>query len=785
MHRAVGQACARFGRPWIGSVIEACNLAQAYSGWRSEDNRQYNDENDDRQDNHSRKNRQGRKRYRFATGFQDGDDIDFNENRLDNGMRRGRSKNHVDIDSEDWAEERFYEDRNYRSKAGHPRNQKHRPDTDWDEGEFFQDREYQANPQRMKNRSEMDWDEEEFFEDRDHNTKGGARHQKNHPEWEEEEFLEDRDYSEKRSTGSRKKNKGRMNWEENIEERRLHNARRNEARYSDSELDENSSDGEFDEDRDFDGRGRGRWPNRTSEKHWDENEGFNVRGEEDGSHEKGWGEDFNGSGGRDIETTYSENLVDEDRDPEDGDESDLDGEENEGIDPDGEHQHIRDQGDPHGDSESGPSKSHQDDERNFEEFDDEEDGGEAHELDRMLADIEDDDLANEEMLQENSPPGMAEFDDDVLEKLESVKENKEYQEERETPTKGVEENLRLKTQERKMEALTRALGTFYQPPLGAPYKAKRMATLTEDLDEKRKQMGHEHPVVIKLLLNLAHEMDDYKKYSSSEPLYRELLETRRKMWGKEHEMVATAMIALGNNAKAQDRTDEGDELLKDGLKMLIKCNPNICKTLIDVGDRLLDDKQPEKAESMTKAALIISRAKNPEIHVETADALRHLVQCVLNSNHFQDAEKYALEELEMRKKLDGEESPEVAVSIATVGYCHIGNLNYREADLEIREGLAMRRKLKGRLDVEVARMTHYLGISLLGLGLFHEAEDILKEAIGIYERLGYNEHLILPATMMSLSEAYMGQNKIKETHAIRRHAIGLYHKLGVHVTDES
>lgn len=64
-----------------------------------------------------------------------------------------------------------------------------------------------------------------------------------------------------------------------------------------------------------------------------------------------------------------------------------------------------------------------------------------------------------------------------------------------------------------------------------------------------------------MLVKLAGVLDEHKKYTSSESIYRSILKVREEVWGKAHESTAIATIALGNNLRTQGKIEAAEEIV--------------------------------------------------------------------------------------------------------------------------------------------------------------------------------------------------------------------------------
>lgn len=141
------------------------------------------------------------------------------------------------------------------------------------------------------------------------------------------------------------------------------------------------------------------------------------------------------------------------------------------------------------------------------------------ELDELALNVNQKDFGKDSLM---GIPGEVPIDVDLLKKLENIKEKKPVPRAA-SDSKADDEHLRylqlgtckfswtfilglklmhnscsFRVQQRHLEDIVQAMGTLSLPSSGKPFKVQRMEDLLDDLDEKRKELGDEHPVLIYL-----------------------------------------------------------------------------------------------------------------------------------------------------------------------------------------------------------------------------------------------------------------------------------------------
>ncbi|MBA4147674.1 MAG: tetratricopeptide repeat protein [Verrucomicrobia bacterium] len=137
--------------------------------------------------------------------------------------------------------------------------------------------------------------------------------------------------------------------------------------------------------------------------------------------------------------------------------------------------------------------------------------------------------------------------------------------------------------------------------------------------------------------------------------------------------------------------------------------------------------------------------------------------------------------LAMRRKLLGNEHPELATSLESLGLLLRSGRPYTEDKQLVlqlfTEALAIRRKVFGNESAEVAKALHLLGLAFEDQRKLKESESNYREALAIRERLLGPEHEDIVRSLDGLSYTLKLQGKLVEGESLARQALAMGIKL--------
>lgn len=160
--------------------------------------------------------------------------------------------------------------------------------------------------------------------------------------------------------------------------------------------------------------------------------------------------------------------------------------------------------------------------------------------------------------------------------------------------------------------------------------------------------------------------------------------------------------------------------------------------------------QSTDAETMLRDAVAIRRRLHGDQHPEVAVALCKLALMLEVSGRHSEAEPLHCRSLEIRRRAFGNEHPSVAESIGCLACLFMNSGNFAKAESVKRAGLEVFRKIYGREHLRIGIELSELAGLHIKLGHHEDAEVLYRESLDIYRKVYGHEH---PTLGLALSKS--------------------------------
>jgi serine/threonine-protein kinase len=223
------------------------------------------------------------------------------------------------------------------------------------------------------------------------------------------------------------------------------------------------------------------------------------------------------------------------------------------------------------------------------------------------------------------------------------------------------------------------------------------------------------------------------------------------------------------------------ELLDQGARQIegaLADQPQVRARMMDtIGVAYMNLGIYDRALPLLDEALASRRRVLGEEAPEVAESLAHLGSLWYEKGDLEAAAPLLRQALSMRSELLGERSPEVAESLD-----HLGSLlrdagDYSGAEPLVREALALRRELLGEEAPEVATSLHNLALLLLKTGEYPEAEDFYRRALELNRRLFGQRHPKVATNLHNLGGVLRLRGEYEDSERCLREALALHREL--------
>jgi len=345
---------------------------------------------------------------------------------------------------------------------------------------------------------------------------------------------------------------------------------------------------------------------------------------------------------------------------------------------------------------------------------------------------------------------------------------------RELLARGITEAERLapdlETQADLFEVLTRV-----HQSLGLYPDALTVAE--RSLETRRSLFGTEHESVAASLNSLGEVRRRIGDYRAAERAHHEALELQRRLFGPEHESVATSLNYLGEVRRHQGDYAGAESLHREALAMrrqlLGNEHPDVATSLNDLGEARRRLRDFAGAAAYHAEALSLRRELYGDNHPSVAASLNNLGLVTAQMGDLERAEVSLREALALWRRLLGDEHPSVAHGLNALGIVLQRKRDLEGAEAVHLEALALRRKLLGEEHPSVGQSRYNLAIVTRYQGRFDDSERHMREALTIWELAHAEDHPDVAAAHYNLGLVLQHQGRLEESENYLRRALSL------------
>jgi len=270
-------------------------------------------------------------------------------------------------------------------------------------------------------------------------------------------------------------------------------------------------------------------------------------------------------------------------------------------------------------------------------------------------------------------------------------------------------------------------------------------------------------------------------YREAEPLFKQALEIRRKIYGEYHPDVAKSLNNLAVLYSEEGRYAQAEPLHKQSLEIRRKIygeyHPDVAKSLNNLAVLYDKEGRNDEAEALYKQALEIRRKIYGEYHSDVVTTLNGLARLYWNELRYEDAEALLKQELEIEKKIYDEYHPDITKSLNNLAVLYSEEGKYDEAEALYKQALEIRRKIYGQNNPEVPRSLNNLAVLYSEEGRNDEAEALYKQALEILRKIYGEYHPDVATSLNNLAELYVEEDKYDEAEPLYKQALEIRRKI--------
>ncbi len=338
----------------------------------------------------------------------------------------------------------------------------------------------------------------------------------------------------------------------------------------------------------------------------------------------------------------------------------------------------------------------------------------------------------------------------------------------------------------------------------------RESTVPEEqaLEIRKKLLGEAHPSTAQGVNNVAASYERLHADGKVEPLYKQALQIRRKVLGDSHPATAVSLANLADLYAGQGKLDQAEALYRDalGIQQRVlgeKDNLTVATFMslmaiyrkkaigqAEAADytaarqvqiesiRLLAQRYGERNWRVSDARWALRDLERrqrltPEARAQLkkAEELDAVRLRFFEQERFRESLVAAREELEIRKRVMGEEHPDTAACLDRVGVLYYRLVDYAKAEPFSRQALELRRKILGDAHPATASSTNNFAVLCRAKGDDSQAEPLYMRALDIDIRLlgkSHNQTMITFNELLSLQPKMVARYRAAGDYAAAR-----------------
>ncbi|MFP3295900.1 MAG: tetratricopeptide repeat protein, partial [Caldisphaera sp.] len=199
--------------------------------------------------------------------------------------------------------------------------------------------------------------------------------------------------------------------------------------------------------------------------------------------------------------------------------------------------------------------------------------------------------------------------------------------------------------------------------------------------------------------------------------------------------------------------------------------------LMDIGNLYDFNGCYKEAEPLFKQALEIKRKIHGENHPDVALTLDNLAELYVEEGKYDEAEPLFKQALEIKRKIHGENHPDVALTLDNLAILYDGEGKYAEAEPLYKQALEIFRKIYGENHPNVAASLNNLAGLYFNEGRYAEAEPLFKQALEIFRKIYGENHPNVAASLNELAGLYFNEGRYAEAEPLFKQALEIFRKI--------
>ena len=281
----------------------------------------------------------------------------------------------------------------------------------------------------------------------------------------------------------------------------------------------------------------------------------------------------------------------------------------------------------------------------------------------------------------------------------------------------------------------------------------------------------------KLFPNIARSYLMLGKYEEAEQMYRQALELREAVLGKEHPDTLASIDNLARVFRRQGKHKQAEQMHRQALELteavLGKEHPDTLISINNLAVVLSRQGKYKEAEQMHWQVLELRKAVLGKEHPDTLTSINNFAVVLSRQGKYKEAEQMYWQALELMEVVLGKEHPSTLTSIDNLAVVLGRQGKYKKAEQMHRQALELTEAVLGKEHPDILNSINNLAVVLGCQGKYKEAEQMHWQVLELGKAVLGKKH---PDTLTSINNlAYIlhRQGKYEEAEQMYRQALEL------------
>jgi UDP-2,3-diacylglucosamine pyrophosphatase LpxH len=286
------------------------------------------------------------------------------------------------------------------------------------------------------------------------------------------------------------------------------------------------------------------------------------------------------------------------------------------------------------------------------------------------------------------------------------------------------------------------------------------------METRKRVLGDEHPDTLTSMANLALTYRNQGRWKEAEGLFVQVMETCKRVLGDEHPNTLTSMSNLALTYSNQGRWKEAEELfvqvMETNSRVLGEEHPSTLTIIANLASTYWNQGRWKKAEELEVQVMETRKRVFRDEHPETLTSMANLALTYSNQGRWKEAEELNVQTMETRKRVLGNEHPDTLTSMANLASTYRNQGRWKEAEELFVQVIETRKRVLRDEHPDTLTSINNLALTYSNQGRWKEAEGLFVQVMETRKKVLRDEHPSTLTSMNNLASTYWNQGRWKE-----------------------